>query len=143
MSNIIAAKPATVAQGDGATTEVFTEIDHIYSGPSGLGATPNIQTVRFHPSTGDTNSSQNIPTYVDNAALTFSVYFDGTNLQHRNLVEDAFEGTMRNYKYTDASGVEFAFLAATQITKSSPPDDMETMDVTLTPQEAPVRTYPA
>jgi hypothetical protein len=129
MSNPQAAHGTQLKLGDGATPEVFTNIDCIFEGPTGGGFAPQFIEARHH-GTEDIIRRVSI---VDKPALNFRAYYDSSDTQHGALVTAAKNGTKKNFKLvlTDAGAEEFTFGAYVSVSFESPVDGFQTISVTL------------
>ena len=94
------AKGATIELGDGASTEAFTEIAQVNSGPSGGG--PVVETISTR--THDSTATHKKATFVEYQDVTFGIAYDSTNAQHAQLLVDASAGTLRNFVITKTDG---------------------------------------
>lgn len=129
MSNPAAAHGTQLKLGDGATPEVFTNIDCIFEGPTGGGFAPQFIEARHH-GTEDIIRRVSI---VDKPAISFRAYYDSNDVQHAALVTAAKNGTKKNFKLvlTDDGAEQFAFGAYVSVSFESPVDGFQTVSVTL------------
>lgn len=91
-----AAVGAKVEIGNGASPEVFGEIETIHNGPEGLGWIPRTIEALSH-------SAPVVKRKVsvrDLEPITFSIYFDSTDANHLALQTAAKAGAVKNFKVT-------------------------------------------
>ena len=106
---VTSAQGCQVKLGDGATTEIFTEIKGVFNGPNGPTFTPIIIEAKYHSST----SIFRKVTHVDKGSVTFSIYYDSTDTQHLALIAAAAAKTRKNFQQllTDSGAEQYAFAA--------------------------------
>lgn len=126
---LTAAHGCQIKRGNGASSETFTVIPSVTSGPNGGGATQNIITARTH----DSEAIHKKQTYVDYQPVTFTVAYDSSNAVHAGLVSDMAAGTLRNFQIvsTDTGAEQAAFSAFVSVDFSREVDGWNEASITL------------
>jgi hypothetical protein len=128
--NVTAAQGASLKLGNAASPEVFTAIEGVFDGPQGIGFTPQIIEARFHSSTAIFKKVNG----VDTGQLSFSIYYDSTNVQHTGLETAAKNKTRKNFQliFTDAGAAQYAFGGYIGFEMGAPVEGFNTARVTVT-----------
>ena len=126
-----AAHGCVIKLGDGATPEVFTEIDGVHNGPSGPGWNPLMIEGRHHGSTTTIKKAS----YVNVDPITFSIYYDSSDATHAALIAAAKAKTRKNFEMTitDEGAEEYSFSAFIGASFKGEVEGWNVYDITLTP----------
>lgn len=126
---VTAAHGVDIKIGDGASTEVFTEIDGVHNGPSGPGFEPSIIEGRHHGSTATVKKAS----YVSVTPISFSIYYDSTDTQHLALIAAAKAKTRKNFQMvlTDTGAEQYAFAAYISAVYKGEVEGFNVYDITL------------
>lgn len=124
-----AAHGCQVKVGDGASSEVFTAVEGITSGPSGPGWTTNMLEARIHSSDSPVRKVSSLTT----EPVTFTILYDSTNTQHIRLRTLTTTKARGNFQVllTDTGAEQYAFAAYVSLSLSSEVDGFNTASVTL------------
>ena len=108
---------------------MFTTLQGMHNGPSGLSDQWNIIQARHH---GSTSTFQK-RTFKEPSNLTFDLYYDSTDTQHIALMTAARAGTRKNFKLTltDAGVEQYAFAAYVSANLSADVEAFNVISVTL------------
>lgn len=127
--DITASHGIAIKLGNGASSEVFTEIEGVFNGPNGPDASPNIIEARHHSS----DSTIRKAAYLNPATVSFSIYYDSSNVQHAALLTAARALTKKNFQQllTDDGAEQYAYGAFIGMTFRGDVDGFNVYDVTL------------
>lgn len=126
---ITAAHGIELKLGNGASTEVFTEIQGVHNGPNGPGWEPNIIEARHH---GSEDTYRKVTT-ISKSPVTFDLYYDSSDTQHAALLAAAQAGTRKNFEMTlqEQGAEEYSFSAYISMTFQGEVDGFNIYSVTL------------
>lgn len=98
---------AAVKIGDAASPEVFNAIEGVFNGPVGGGWTPRMAEALHHSRTTVLKRA----TVLDTGDVTFSIYYDSSDVYHAQLRDAAKNKTLTNFQvvFTDAGDEQYAF----------------------------------
>jgi hypothetical protein len=115
--------------GNGASPEVFTDIEGVFNGPTGPGFQQSMLELRHHSST----STVKKPTTVNVTPCSFSIAYDSTNTNHTALETASKNKTKKNFKvvFTDAGAAQYAFSAYVDFQPQGPVEGWNEAAVTL------------
>lgn len=122
--------------GDGASPEVFAELNGLFNGPRGPGIQAETKEARHHGSRKVIIKQS----FYKDGAITFSLYYDSSDTEHRRLVANAEAGTVTNFKITRAdNGAEICTQPCViSCDFDSSEGGFNTCDVTLQPVDGGV-----
>lgn len=133
-----AAHGAEVAIQDNATTPAYNALLGVFNGPNGGGTTPRPIEAFHHGSTVVKKKAS----VVDQTPVTFSMYYDSTDMYHQQLRDASLNKTVEAFQitYTDTGAEISTFTAVVAFDRSADPGDWNIVQVTLTPFTAFVYT---
>ncbi len=126
---LTAAHGAELKIGNGASTELFNELQGMHNGPNGMSDEWNIIQARHH---GSTSTFQK-RTFKEPSNLTFDLFYDSSDTHHAALMAAARSGTRKNFELTltDNGAEVFEFSAYVSATISADVEGFNIASITL------------
>jgi hypothetical protein len=126
---ITAAHGVTIAIGDDASPEVFTDIIGVHNGPNGPGFAPQMISARHH---GSEDTFMKVST-IEKTPVTFDIYYDSSDAQHAALITASKNGTRKTFEITltDSGAEVYTFEAFIQATYSGQVDGFNIYSIQL------------